>query len=162
MTRAHIVMQDIFNEENGGITDADLINFESGEKEFLDRGIFDPLFQNAESTLKGKRFHLDHSYVLREQDSLNSNKIAVGNIVSFEDKYYHFTQDSSVSFFGDTFMSSNISDKVTLESFYAELNVQYSNRTLGDFKINAGYNDYNYGYNSLVTCLLYTSPSPRD
>jgi hypothetical protein len=151
VARAHIVMQDIFNEENGGITDADLINFESGEKEFLDRGIFDPLFQNAESTLKGKRFHLDHSYVLREQDSLNSNKIAVGNIVSFEDKYYHFTQDSSVSFFGDTFMSSNISDKVTLESFYAELNVQYSNRTLGDFKINAGYNDYNYGYNSLVT-----------
>ena len=89
--------------------------------------------------------------MLREQDSLNSNKIVVGNIVSFEDKYYHFTQDSSVSFFGDTFMSSNISDKVTLESFYAELNVQYSNRTLGDFKINAGYNDYNYGYNSLVT-----------
>ena len=148
--RTHIVMQDIYNEENGGVSDEDLINFESGDQEFLDRGIFDPLFQNAQSTLKGKRFHLDHSYVLKEQDSLRSNKISVGNVVSFEDKYYHFTQDTSVPFFGDTFMASNISDKVTLEAFYAELNVRYSNRTLGAFKVNAGYNDYNYGYNSLV------------
>lgn len=148
--RTHIVMQDIYNEENGGVSDEDLINFESGDQEFLDRGIFDPLFQNAQSTLKGKRFHLDHSYTLKEQDSLRSNKISVGNIVSFEDKYYHFTQDTSVPFFGDTFMASNISDKVTLEAFYAELNVRYSNRTLGAFKVNAGYNDYNYGYNSLV------------
>jgi hypothetical protein len=151
LARAHIVMQNVFNEENGGISDEDLINFESGEEEFLDRSIFDPLFENAESTLKGKRFHLDHSYVIVEQDSLSSNKIAVGNIVSFEDKYYHFTQDASVPFFGDTFITSNISDKVTLESFYAEFNVQYSNRILGAFKIKAGYNDYNYGYNSLVT-----------
>jgi len=151
LARAHIVMQNVFNEENGGISDEDLINFESGEEEFLDRSIFDPLFENAESTLKGKRFHLDHSYVIVEQDSLSSNKIAVGNIVSFEDKYYHFTQDVSVPFFGDTFITSNISDKVTLESFYAEFNVQYSNRILGAFKIKAGYNDYNYGYNSLVT-----------
>ncbi|MDC1324794.1 hypothetical protein N8216_02075, partial [Flavobacteriaceae bacterium] len=148
--RTHIVMQDIYNEENGGVSDEDLINFESGDQEFLDRGIFDPLFQNAQSTLKGKRFHLDHSYILKEQDSLRSNKISVGNVVSFEDKYYHFTQDTSVPFFGDTFMASNISDKVTLEAFYAELNVRYSNRTLGAFKVNAGYNDYNYGYNSLV------------
>ena len=148
--RTHIVMQDIYNEENGGVSDEDLINFESGDQEFLDRGIFDPLFQNAQSTLKGKRFHLDHSYVLKEQDSLRSNIISVGNVVSFEDKYYHFTQDTSVPFFGDTFMASNISDKVTLEAFYAELNVRYSNRTLGAFKVNAGYNDYNYGYNSLV------------
>ena len=151
LARTHIVMQNVFNEENGGISDEDLINFESGEEEFLDRSIFDPLFENAESTLKGKRFHLDHSYVIVEQDSLSSNKIAVGNIVSFEDKYYHFTQDASVPFFGDTFITSNISDKVTLESFYAEFNVQYSNRILGAFKIKAGYNDYNYGYNSLVT-----------
>jgi len=143
-------MQDIYNEENGGVSDEDLINFESGDQEFLDRGIFDPLFQNAQSTLKGKRFHLDHSYVLKDQDSLRSNIISVGNVVSFEDKYYHFTQDTSVPFFGDTFMASNISDKVTLEAFYAELNVRYSNRTLGAFKVNAGYNDYNYGYNSLV------------
>ena len=148
--RTHIVMQDIYNEENGGVSDEDLINFESGDQEFLDRGIFDPLFQNAQSTLKGKRFHLDHSYVLKDQDSLRSNIISVGNVVSFEDKYYHFTQDTSVPFFGDTFMASNISDKVTLEAFYAELNVRYSNRTLGAFKVNAGYNDYNYGYNSLV------------
>ncbi len=148
--RAHIVVQDIFNEENGGITDEELVNFELGDEEYLDRGIFEPLFDNAESTLKGKRYLLEHSYILKPKDSLSSNQIAIGNSLSLEDKYYHFTQSTGNSFFGDTFIASDISDKVTLESFYAELNARYSNAKLGAFKVNVGYNNYNYGYNSLV------------
>jgi hypothetical protein len=143
-------MQDIFNEENGGLSDEDLLNFESGEKEYLDRPIFDPIFQNAESSLEGRRFYLNHSYILKERDSLNSNKIAVGNVLSLEDKYYHFTQAANNTYFGEAFIASNISDKVTLESFYAELNAHYSNKTLGAFKVNAGYTNYNYGYNSIT------------
>ena len=150
VVRTHIVMQDILNEENGGLSDEDLLNFESGVKEFLDRPIFDPVFQDAQSSLEGKRFYLDHSYILKERDSLNSNKISVGNILSLEDKYYHFTQATSNSYFGDAFISSKVSDKVTLETFYAEFNARYSNKTLGAFKVNAGYTNYNYGYNSVV------------
>ena len=148
--RTHVVMQDIFNEENGGLSDEDLLNFESGEKEYLDRPIFDPIFQNAESSLEGRRFYLNHSCILKERDSLNSNKIAVGNVLSLEDKYYHFTQAANNTYFGEAFIASNISDKVTLESFYAELNAHYSNKTLGAFKVNAGYTNYNYGYNSIT------------
>ena len=148
--RTHIVKQDILNQENGGISDDDLVDFESGNSEFTDRSLFDPLFENAQSNLEGKRFHMDQSYILVQRDSLNSNQISIGNLLTFEDKYYQFTQDSNTPFFGDAFVSSSIFDKSTLESFYAELNAQYSNETLGAVKASLGYNNYNYGYNSLV------------
>jgi hypothetical protein len=148
--RTHIVKQDILNQENGGISDDDLVDFESGNSEFTDRSLFDPLFENAQSNLEGKRFHIDQSYILVQRDSLNSNQISIGNLLTFEDKYYQFTQDSNTPFFGDAFVSSSIFDKSTLESFYAELNAQYSNETLGAVKASLGYNNYNYGYNSLV------------
>ena len=150
IARAHIVMQDILNQENGGLSDEDLLDFESGDEEFLNRPIFDPIFQNAENNLEGKRFYFDHSYILKEKDSLNSNRIVIGNVLSLEDKYYQFTQTANNSYFGDAFISSKIFDKVTLETFYAEFNARYSNKALGTFNVNAGYTNYNYGYNSIV------------
>ena len=150
VARAHIVIQNILNQENGGLSDEDILNFESGDEEFLDRPIFDPIFQDAENNLEGRRFYFDHSYIIKEKDSLNSNKIAVGNVLSLEDKYYQFKQATTNSYFGDAFISSKIFDKVTLETFYAEFNARYSNKTLGAFKVNAGYTNYNYGYNSVV------------
>jgi len=148
--RTHLVKQDILNQENGGISDEDLIGFESGDPEFIDRSLFDPIFENAQNNLEGKRFHMDQSYVLFQRDSLNSNQISIGNLLTFEDKYYHFTQDSNNTFFGDAFVSSSISDKSTFENFYTEFNARYLNKTLGAFKASLGYNNYNYGYNSLV------------
>ena len=148
--RTHLVKQDILNQENGGISDEDLIGFESGDPEFIDRSLFDPIFENAQNNLEGKRFHMDQSYVLFQRDSLNSNQISIGNLLTFEDKYYHFTQDSNDPFFGDAFVSSSISDKSTFENFYTEFNARYLNKTLGAFKASLGYNNYNYGYNSLV------------
>tara|TARA_B100000767_G_scaffold54757_1_gene50283 strand:- start:683 stop:2647 length:1965 start_codon:yes stop_codon:yes gene_type:complete len=148
--RTHLVKQDILNQENGGISDEDLIGFESGDPEFIDRSLFDPIFENAQNNLEGKRFHMDQSYVLFQSDSLNSSQISIGNLLTFEDKYYHFTQDSNDSFFGDAFVSSSISDKSTFENFYTEFNARYLNKTLGVIKASLGYNNYNYGYNSLV------------
>jgi hypothetical protein len=150
VARAHIVIQDILNQENGGLSDEDILNFEAGDEEFLDRPIFDPIFQDAENNLEGRRFYFDHSYIIKEKDSLNSNKIAIGNVLSLEDKYYQFKQATTNSYFGDAFISSKIFDKVTLETFYAEFNARYSNKTLGTFKVNGGHTNYNYGYNSVV------------
>ena len=141
--RAHIVMQDLLNEENGGINDEDLIDFESGNSEFIDRSVFDPVFENAENTLEGKRFHLDHSYnLIQQKDSLTTNTLSIGNIVSFEDKFYQFDQDAQNSFFGDAFVSSNLRDRVTLEDFYAEGNAKYYNQKLGQLKFRVAYNDF--------------------
>lgn len=150
--RTHIVMQDLFNEENGGIKDEDIINFKSGNPEFIDRSVFDPVFENAENTLEGKRFHLDHSYnLIQQKDSLNTNTLTIGNIVSFEDKFYQFNQTTQNAFFGDAFVNSNLRDRVTLEDFHVQVNAKYFNRKLGQLKFNLAYNDFNYGYNSIVS-----------
>ncbi len=150
--RAHIVMQDLLNQENGGLDAEGVENFESGNLEFIDRSVFDPVFENAENILKGKRFHLDHSYnLIQQKDSLNTNTLSIGNIVSFEDKFYQFDQAAQNSYFGDAFVNSNLRDRVTLEDFYAEANAKYYNNKIGQLKFNIAYNDFNYGYNSIVS-----------
>ncbi|WP_296386913.1 putative porin [Winogradskyella sp.] len=149
--RWHIVMQDILNQENGGISDSDVGSFVLGEEEFLDRSVFDPNFENAENVLRGKRFYIDQSYdILRSKDSLSNNKLAIINTVSFEDKYFQFYQTSpTTSFFGDSF-TNDINDKVTLENFKAALGLRYFNKTLGELMFSVNYTDVNYGYDSVV------------
>ena len=149
--KAHIVMQDILNQENGGIKDADIENFVSGQAEFLDRSIFDPNFENAESMLKGKLFYLDHSFdILKKNDSLNNNRLSVINTVSLEDKNFLFSQTTpATAFFGDSF-TSTINDRVTLENFETALGLRYSNNILGELMFAVNYTNINYGYDSVV------------
>lgn len=148
--KGYIVMQDLLNQENGGITTEDIENFTSGNKEFSDRSVFDPNFEDAENILEGKQFYFEHSYKLNsEQDSLN-NRISILNKISFEDKYYQFDQlTASTDFFGDAFTNS-IKDKVTLENFETSVGVNYDNKLLGKIGLALNYTDINYGYNSIV------------
>jgi hypothetical protein len=150
-TKAHIVMQDILNQENGGINNVDILNFESGNEEFLDRSVFDPNFDNAENILKGKLFFFNQSYdIVKKSDSLSNHRLSISNTFSLEDKHFQFSQASpALDFFGDSF-TSNISDKVTLENFETSLGINYSNNTLGEVMLAVNYTDVNYGYNSVV------------
>lgn len=149
--QAHIVMQDVLNEENGGLDDDDLINFESGNPEYIDRSVFDVNFENAENILRGKRFHLVHSYALiKQHDSLSTNELKIHNILSLEDKSYQFTQTSADTDFGDSFQSSNLFDKVKLEEFNSQLGATYYNNIVGQLGFAVNYTNYNYGYNTLL------------
>jgi len=159
--RAHIVMQDLLNEENGGLREVDIENFESGAEDFLDRAIFDPNFEDAENILRGKRFHLDHSYnifnkVIKKalpktlNDSTSTYKLSVNHVISLEDKSYQFDQSRQNSIFGEGFSTSNLRDRVTLEQLYNKLEVNYFNNALGDFTVNVNNTHYNYGYNKLI------------
>jgi hypothetical protein len=160
--RAHIVMQDLLNEENGGLQDASVTDFESGDPEFIDRSILEVNFENAESILRGKRFHLDHSYnvfnkvvqkhlPLTLNDSTSLSRLTVSHIMSFEDKYFQYDQTSAnTSFFGDAFKTSGLKDRATLENFYNQLQLNYYDNVFGEFEINLSNNNYNYGYDKLV------------
>ena len=149
--RAHIVMQDLLNQENGGLTDADIDNFESGAPEFIDRSVFNPNFENAENILEGKRFFLEQKFnIINSKDSLSYNSLSIGNIISFEDKYYQFKQTISDDFFGDAFRSNDLDDKVTLENLVTKTYLNFNNNTIGDITFNLEYNEYNYGYNSVI------------
>ena len=148
--KAHIFAQDLLNQENGGIRDEDIENFESGNPEFIDRSVFDPQFEDAENILEGKRFHLDHEYVLvNKRDSIKSNSLTIGNIVSFTHKYYQYKQSNQNDFFGEAF-ENQIHERTTLEDFYAEANTTFKNNTLGTIRGFVGYSNFNYGYDKLV------------
>ena len=149
--RGHIVFQDVFNEENGGLTDEEVEFFENGNIDYLDRSIFDMNFQNAENILKGRRFHLDHSYALiKQEDSLSKNELKLVNILSAVDKDYQFEQRAENSYFGDSFKSTSLFDKVTYDEFFGLLGASYYNNILGKVGFAVNYTNYNYGYNSLV------------
>jgi hypothetical protein len=149
--RGHIVMQDLLNQENGGLTDADVIRFIDGEEEVLDRSVFDPSFENAENVLEGKRFHIDQQYnLINKKDSISKTVLSLNNTISFEDKFYQFKQSNVQNdFFGNAF-TNEINDKVTLEHFYSDIGVSFNNNSIGDLNFKVTYNDINYGYNSLV------------
>jgi len=149
--RTHYVSQDLTNQENGGLKDSDIDNFESGNPDFLDRSVFDPNFENAESILRGKRVYFEHEYtLLRSVDSLKNNTIKIGNQNILEDKNFQFEQTTqNFTYFGDAFNSS-INDKVTLETFNTRGYVHYFNDILGSLQFNLDYHNYNYGYKKLV------------
>ncbi|WP_282031555.1 putative porin [Winogradskyella eximia] len=148
--KGYIVMQDLLNQENGGITTEDIENFTSGNKEFIDRSVFDPNFEDAENILEGKRFYFEHSYRITTEKDSSNNKLAIVNKISFEDKYYQYDQQStSTDFFGDAFTNS-IKDKVTLENFKTSFGANYSSKLLGQIGLALNYTDLNYGYNSVV------------
>ncbi|WP_234969244.1 putative porin [Winogradskyella jejuensis] len=150
--RGHIAMQDLLNQENGGLTEDDVQRFINDEEEIQDRSVFDPNFQNAENNLEGKRFHLEHSYdIISKKDSLTDNKLSINNTVSFQDKFYEYNQTSADnSFFGTSF-NNVIQDKVTLEDFYSDLGLSFRNKLLGNISFKINYTNINYGYNSLVS-----------
>jgi len=150
--RGHIVTQDLLNQENGGLQDGSVANFIEGEDEFLDRSILEVNFENAESILRGKRFYLEHTYnIINKKDSLSKNKLSLGHIISFEDKYFEYNQTSAATgFFGNAFKSSGLKDRATLENFYNQVQLNYSNNIIGDLQFNISSNNYNYGYNKVI------------
>lgn len=147
---AHITMQDLFNEESGGIRDEDIENFTSGDDDFSDRGVFTPNLNNAENKLDGKRFFLKHSYHLSSVKDSIVNALTLHNTIKLEDKSFRFTQpDATTAFFGNSF-SSSINDLVKLEHFHSSFSAAYANDLIGNLSFGVQYDNYNYGYNRIT------------
>ncbi|MAN59409.1 MAG: hypothetical protein CMC08_06195 [Flavobacteriaceae bacterium] len=149
--RAHYVAQDMLNEQNGGLTPNSIALFRNGDEEFEDRGRLDVNFENAENVLEGQRFYVDHQYELvGRRDSTRQTVVAVGNSLSYEEKFYEYRQDAPFEGFGPAYESADLFNKVTLDDFKAEAYAKLDNSLLGSIKGFAGYTQYNYGYNSVL------------
>lgn len=146
----HIVMQDLMNEENGGLTPEGLEDFISGSEEFKDRSVFSPQFEDAESMLRGRRYFLNHNFnLLKSKDSL-SNSLDLGQKFGFEDKYFQYVQNAAkTDLFGEVY-SSRIDDKASYEDFNTSLYLNYKNESLGKINLDLNYSNYNYGYNAIL------------
>jgi hypothetical protein len=152
--RAHIAAQDILGEENGGLLEKEA-QFESKDPEFVDRSRLDVIFTDANNKILGKRYYMDHHYILykgsADSTSRKPTALTFGHQFNYETKYYQFTQTAQNDYFGEAFLSA-IRDKATLKTMYNQANVTFENRILGTLKGNLALYHYNYYFDSsLIT-----------
>ena len=129
--RLHYANQKLFGEQNGGIADSDIDNFENGVSQYIDRGVFDPNFENAHNELLGKRFYLDQVYKFHENDSINKDKFEIYNSILQEEKQYKFQQSSIDDFFGEGYSNQEINDKIFLNRFKVDLGLNFKSDRMG-------------------------------
>lgn len=148
--KMHVAMQDAFNQENGGISDEDLINFENGDANFLDRSLFDPLFEDAENKLIGKRFYLNQEYALvQPKDSMSDKSLKIGNTTYFDQKKYEFNQSSPYEGYGPAAFDGVIKDQNYLNRFYTDVNLDFSSRVIGSIRGTLSFNNYTFGHDNI-------------
>lgn len=146
--KAHFIAQDLSTEENGGLTNLSDGQFKSKSNEFSDRSVLDVKFQDAEDLLLAKRFYVKHHYkLIKGNDSTANNQVRLGHILNFTDQEYHYSQDDTVPYFGQTFKNSSLRDKTQFQDVSNTLFAQYQNNILGKFLFKVSNSNYNYGYN---------------
>ena len=151
VARTHVAAQDIMNQENGGLTDNSLQLFMANDSEFSDRGRLDVKFEDAENKLEGLRFYGDHYYeLISERDSTGHSVLSLGNVLSYEDKFYIYYQNQPFVGFGPSYTGSELFTKTEMEDFNAKVYADFDNSLLGKITAWTGYTDFNYGYNSVL------------
>ena len=115
---AHLAAQDMLNNENGGLTDNSILLFTSDDSNFKDRGRLDVNFEDAENKLEGLRLYGNQEYqLITKKDSTDQSLLTLGNIISYEDKFYRYNQDTPYDGFGESYLSSGLNKKVKFEDF---------------------------------------------
>ncbi|PQJ14117.1 putative porin [Nonlabens tegetincola] len=148
---AHTTFQDLSNQENGGIVAIAVQGFVDNDEDFDDRGRLDPNLENAEGTLNGRRFYINHEYeFLGKKDSTSFYSARLYNEMFYEDKLYRFEQSSpDEEFLGNAFGNA-INDKTDFEQGDIEVGLLYDHHLLGHFKAGFTRQAYNYGYNRVL------------
>jgi hypothetical protein len=151
--RAHLVAQDMDNDQNGGLTEESLIAFESDDPNFKDRARMETNFTDAQNALRGNRYYFDQFYVLwNKKDSLKTipSDLKIGHQFNFERKHHEFYQDAANAYFGPAY-TRDITDDVKFSKLYNEFFVSLNSPiTLGEVRFKVNNYNYNYSYQSIV------------
>ena len=153
--RGHIVIQDLFNTEDGGLTEGSLDSFISDDPNFSNRGRLDVNLEETDTNLEGKRFYFEHDYkLLSTKDSIQNrfSNLKVGHSFTHEFKFYEFNQKAvNIDFFGPTTATSNIKDLVESKFVKNQLFLEFNSRyVLGTFRVKSNITNYNYGYDTIL------------
>jgi hypothetical protein len=149
--RGHFYSQDVLNNENGGLTDAAVVDFETGVDEFTDRSRLSVQYTNVENILVGKRYYLEHDYkIIRQKDSLRDSNLRVGHTFNYETKYYIFDQASANDQFGQSFLQTALRDRSQLRKLFNQASLSYSTKTFGDVKFKANHTKYDYFFDKIL------------
>lgn len=159
--RSHFTAQDIFNQENGGLTDRTNQQFIDQIEEVQNRSSAEIRLSNAETKLSTKRFYFNQYYNIRPgNDSTQNGQIRLNHIMDFTDKEYRFNQGNSTpQYYGATFENSNLRDEVEYQNVANSMILSYYQKYLGKIGFTAKHNNLNYGYNSLVVNADQTIPN---
>ena len=149
----HYVGQDLFNEENGGITTIN--DFENGNPEFKNRTRLEVYLNDASSFLKGKRAFINHDYKLIQS---SSNNLKVTHQFNYEYKLFEYNQQTlasqvngqSIKRFGDAYVTGGIKDKAHYNRTYNQLGLAFENITLGNFRFFAEDFQFNYYFDKVL------------
>ncbi|WP_298246649.1 putative porin [uncultured Christiangramia sp.] len=147
--KAHFVSQDLMNEENGGLDSLAVLQYITEEEEFDDRSVLDVKYEDAESTLFGKRFFIDHEYQITDpRDS--TNNLSISHIFDHSYKKFVFNQETAENaLYGDSFEATNLQTSTRLYTTFNEAAVNFENDVLGKLSVKAGHTNYDYGYNAV-------------
>lgn len=146
----HFTAQDIYNQENGGLTANS--EFESNDPSFKQRERINVHFNDASSKLKGTRYFINHYYFINK-----NKKIGVQHQLNYEYKFYEFLQITKSDRLGES-ISANLDSKVRnryvnneISLFYKFNNkLQYS-LLVEDIYNSQFYNAYNeYAYSLAI------------
>ncbi|WP_271856243.1 putative porin [Patiriisocius marinus] len=149
--KAHFAAQDVLNRENGGLTDNSLLLFINDDSEFSDRGRLDVNFEDAENKLEGIRFYGEQEYeLIQRKDSTDALSIKLGNILSYEDRFFEYRQLTAYSPYGESFEATNLLSTTKLEDFNAKVYASANHSLFGNMTVFTGYTDFNYGYNTVL------------
>ena len=149
--QSHFVSQDLFGEENGGLTERAVEQFIERDPEFLDRSRLDVNFEDAKSTLFGKRFFIDHIYDLFDNGKgLQINGLGIGHQLIVSDKEYLYQQESPSEIFGPSFEEASVRDQTELEFLKNKLYAVYNSASLGELQAKVEHNKYTYNYNTVI------------
>ena len=151
--RGHLAAQDLYNDQNGGLTPESIVDFESDDPNFSDRARLETNFTDAKSGIRGNRYLIDHFYVLwKKNDTLRTipSDLKIGHTFNYERKHYGFEQDSPNSFFGPSF-TNDIDDDVKFSKMFNEVYVSLNSPiTLGEVRFKVNNFNYDYAYKSAL------------
>lgn len=154
--KTHYVQQDLFNEENGGLTDYSMEMFQTNNPNFQDRGRLEVNLNDASSQLDGKRIYINQSYQFfsPKKDSITRrmSNLSLDHELKYEWKKFSFDQETiySDNIFGQAYTAA-VEDRTWLETLDNDLGLNFqSPYLLGDFKVYAHLQNYNYSFNTLT------------
>ncbi len=162
LLRTHYAGQNIMNQENGGLTDESILLYSTNNPEYRDRERLEANLTDAENRLKTKRYYVEHGYNLwfKPSDSLHKEDsyLQIGHEFTHKREFYTYKQFKDLAFFGNTY-NAKVTDSTlffrTENAAFIELKAPW---ILGKIKGKVNYNDYNYGYNSLLILNNNTIP----
>jgi len=146
--RGHIVAQDLNNDENGGLPASEILFFENGNKDFVDRARLDTNLNGDKSVLRANRYYFEQTYSFLNAKNAS---LKIGHILNSELTNYQYDENNTSIFFGDA-LTNDTHDKVQYKKLKNEAYVSfYAPKLIGNVKFNITQFNYNYSFKDTVT-----------